>query len=1189
MKKITEPLLGFRELKEIADAMAGACYPIAVAGCVDSQEAHLIAELGRNSSCRFVVAENELRARKIYEDLSFFDENTVLYPSRDLLFYSADVASNQISLRRIETLEKLAAGEEVTIVAVFDVLMEKMIPPAEFAAHSFTINMSSIVETAAIREKLAGMGYENTGLVEIPGQFGVRGGIIDIYPLTAENPVRIELWGDEIDSIRSFNPDTQRSIENLESVTVFPAKEVLLPKNRIGDVVRAMRDEYTVHKKEFFGNRQAREERSRLRSMVERTKDELMTFGSADASENLINYFYDEPVSLIDYLPSDTTFFVQDPGRVMEVGSSFEETFVTSMSNRLEGGYILPGQVELLFHFQEVYDRLCREKLFLLSALGSGLADWNPRVQTSLNTRSIPSYNNSFPQLVKDLKAWKKKGYRILLLSSSGTRAKRLAENIRYNDLFAHYSSELDGDLVPGQVLVSRGRLSAGFEYPDLKLVVLTEKDIFKQKKKKKRKRESEYNSEKIRTLAEISVGDYVVHENYGLGIYRGIEQVTSDEVTSDYIRIEYDKGDGLLIPADKLDRIGKYSNLSGKQPKLNRLGGNEWERTKNKVRTQVEIAAKELIDLYASRESGEGYACGPDTLWQTEFEERFPYEETEDQLIAIEDTKKDMESPRIMDRLICGDVGYGKTEIAIRAAFKEVQESRQVVYLVPTTILAQQHYNTFRERMEDYPVEIAVLSRFCTPKEVREITKGLKEGTIDIVIGTHKVLSKSIRFRKLGLLIIDEEQRFGVRQKEKIKQLKKEVDVLTLTATPIPRTLHMSLSGIRDMSVLEVPPVDRRAIQTYVMEYNEELVREAIIRELARGGQVYYVYNRVSNIESVSARIQELVPDAVVDFAHGRMGERQLENIMEAFIDREIDVLVSTTIIETGLDIPNVNTMIVEDANRFGLAQLYQLRGRVGRSNRTAYAFFMYKRNTILKEQAEKRLKAIREFTDLGSGFKIAMRDLEIRGAGNLLGAQQSGHMEEIGYDLYTKMLSDAMREQQGKEPLQKSEGTSVDIRIDAYIPADYISNESQKLSWYKRIASVRTLEEAEDMIDELNDRYGDLPQAMNRLFEVALLRERAREACILAIEQKGLKLRFVMQPDVDIYVEKVPAFMDQYRGRMRYEEETAGDLLKQMFVYEPERLRRSEVLTMAGNVVDEIRGIVRREGQSEETDEKM
>ena len=715
--------------------------------------------------------------------------------------------------------------------------------------------------------------------------------------------------------------------------------------------------------------------------------------------------------------------------------------------------------------------------------------------------------------------------------------------------------------------MVASGRLGNGFEYPTLKFVVLSEKDIFKERKAKKPKKKSQYSGQKINSLSEISVGDYVVHEKYGLGIYRGMEKIESDGITKDYINIEYKDASNLFVPASQLELIQKYSNLSARKPKLNKLGGTEWEKAKSRVRSQVQIAAQDLVKLYAERQAKEGYAYGKDTVWQKEFEELFPYEETEDQLSAIEDTKRDMESHRIMDRLICGDVGYGKTEVAIRAAFKAVMDSKQVVYLVPTTILAQQHYNSFKERMEHYPVEIAMLSRFCTPKEQKRIFDGLKNGTIDIVIGTHKVLSKNIKYKNLGLLIIDEEQRFGVKQKEKIKQLKKDVDVLALSATPIPRTLHMSLAGIRDMSVLEVPPVDRRAIQTYVMEYNEELVREAIERELGRGGQVYYVYNRVNNIDEVAAGLQRLLPNATVEYAHGQMGERQLETIMSGFINKEIDVLVSTTIIETGLDIPNVNTMIIQDAQLFGLSQLYQLRGRVGRSNRTAYAFLMYRRNSILKEEAEKRLKAIREFTDLGSGFKIAMRDLEIRGAGNLLGAEQSGHMESVGYDLYCKMLNEAVLTMKGEQQEVDTFTTSIDLSIDAYIPETYIKSESEKLSWYKRIATIETQEESEDMIEEMTDRYGDTPAPLIRLMDVALLREEAHQAWLLSIEQKGSKILFTMNPRAKVRVEEIDGFLKQYRNKMKIKPEA-----NPVFVFESTGIPKKDLLAKVREIIGGI-----------------
>ena len=927
-----------------------------------------------------------------------------------------------------------------------------------------------------------------------------------------------------------------------------------------------MKEEYKKQE-EAFKKRKRFAEKERLRKMTVRTEEELLSFGTAEGSEALLSYFYEKTVSFLEYLPENTLFFIDEPHRVLEKGKTYEEEFFLCMQSRLEGGYVLPGQADLLFGYEEILSKVMVGPLILLSSVIQDYAFYKPKTTCDIEAKSIFSYNNSFDQLIKDLEHWKKQNYRILLLSSSTTRAKRLAENIKDYGLLAYFAADFDRTIAPGEIMVASGRLGNGFEYPTLKFVVLSEKDIFKERKAKKPKKKSQYSGQKINSLSEISVGDYVVHEKYGLGIYRGMEKIESDGITKDYINIEYKDASNLFVPASQLELIQKYSNLSARKPKLNKLGGTEWEKTKSRVRSQVQIAAQDLVKLYAERQAKEGYAYGKDTVWQKEFEELFPYEETEDQLSAIEDTKRDMESHRIMDRLICGDVGYGKTEVAIRAAFKAVMDSKQVVYLVPTTILAQQHYNSFKERMEHYPVEIAMLSRFCTPKEQKRIFDGLKNGTIDIVIGTHKVLSKNIKYKNLGLLIIDEEQRFGVKQKEKIKQLKKDVDVLALSATPIPRTLHMSLAGIRDMSVLEVPPVDRRAIQTYVMEYNEELVREAIERELGRGGQVYYVYNRVNNIDEVAAGLQRLLPNATVEYAHGQMGERQLETIMSGFINKEIDVLVSTTIIETGLDIPNVNTMIIQDAQLFGLSQLYQLRGRVGRSNRTAYAFLMYRRNSILKEEAEKRLKAIREFTDLGSGFKIAMRDLEIRGAGNLLGAEQSGHMESVGYDLYCKMLNEAVLTMKGEQQEVDTFTTSIDLSIDAYIPETYIKSESEKLSWYKRIATIETQEESEDMIEEMTDRYGDTPAPLIRLMDVALLREEAHQAWLLSIEQKGSKILFTMNPRAKVRVEEIDGFLKQYRNKMKIKPEA-----NPVFVFESTGIPKKDLLAKVREIIGEI-----------------
>ena len=752
-----------------------------------------------------------------------------------------------------------------------------------------------------------------------------------------------------------------------------------------------------------------------------------------------------------------------------------------------------------------------------------------------VDARNVSSYNNNFELLIKDLKDYKKKGYRVVILTASKTRAARLADDIRGYDIEAFSTDDESRVLKSGEILVTAGNVNKGFEYPFLKFAVITETDIFGKEKKRRKKKKTNYSGEKIQNFTDLNIGDYVVHENHGLGIYRGIEKIEVDKIAKDYIKIEYAAGGNLYILATQLDMIQKYSGADARKPKLNKLGTQEWNKTKTRVRGAVKDMAAELVKLYAARQEKEGYVYGSDTVWQSEFEEMFPYDETDDQFTAIEDTKKDMESPRIMDRLICGDVGYGKTEVAIRAAFKAVQDGKQVAFLVPTTILAQQHYNTFASRMKDFAVNVDMLSRFRTPAQQKKTIEQLKKGMVDIVIGTHRILSKDVQFKDLGLLIIDEEQRFGVAHKEKIKQLKNNIDVLTLSATPIPRTLHMSLVGIRDMSVLEEPPVDRLPIQTYIMEYDDEMIREAINRELARNGQVYYVYNRVNNIDEVAAHISKLVPDANVAFAHGQMSERTLEKIMLEFIEGEIDVLVSTTIIETGLDISNVNTMIIHDADNMGLSQLYQLRGRVGRSNRTSYAFLMYRRNKVLREVAEKRLKAIREFTELGSGIKIAMKDLEIRGAGNVLGAEQHGHMEAVGYDLYCKMLNEAVQMYKGIKKHEEFE-TTIDLNVDAFIPPAYIKNEFQKLNIYKRIAGIETEEECEDMQDELMDRYGDMPKAVLNLLAVALMKSEAHRAFITDVTANGKTLKLAMLKDAEVDVSRIGNLLETFKPRLKF-----------------------------------------------------
>jgi len=844
-------------------------------------------------------------------------------------------------------------------------------------------------------------------------------------------------------------------------------------------------------------------------------------------------------VSFLDYFPEeDTVIYLDEPERLKEKGATVEEEFRESMISRLEHGYLLPGQTGLLYPAREMLVRTQKSRTAYLTGLEQKLSGFTVNGRYSLSVKNVNSYQNGFELLIKDLTRWKREGYRVILLSASRTRSSRLASDLREYNLRAWCPDESreEVEVKPGEILVTYGNLHRGFEYPMIKFIVITEGDMFGVEKKKRKRKKTTYEGTKIQSFSDLSVGDYVVHEDHGLGIYRGIEKIEQDGVIKDYLKVEYGDGGNLYLPATRLDGIQKYAGSEAKKPKLNRLGGDQWNKTKTRVKGAVKEIARDLVQLYAARQDTQGFPYGPDTVWQKEFEEMFPYEETEDQLDAIDATKGDMESRKIMDRLICGDVGYGKTEIALRAAFKAVQDEKQVVYLVPTTILAQQHYNTFVQRMKDFPVRVDLMSRFRTPGQVKKTLEDLKRGLVDIVIGTHRVLSKDVQFKDLGLLIIDEEQRFGVAHKEKIKKLKENIDVLTLTATPIPRTLHMSLVGIRDMSVLEEPPVDRMPIQTYVMEYNDEMVREAINRELYRGGQVYYVYNRVSNIDEVANHIASLVPEASVTFAHGQMHEHELERIMFDFVNGEIDVLVCTTIIETGLDIPNANTMIIQDADRMGLSQLYQLRGRVGRSSRTSYAFLMYRRDKMLREEAEKRLQAIREFTELGSGIKIAMRDLEIRGAGNVLGAEQHGHMEAVGYDLYCKLLNQAVLELKGQRREEDTYETVVDCDIDAYIPTSYIKNEYQKLDIYKRISSIENEDEHMDMQDELMDRFGDIPKPVENLLHVAAIKALAHGAYVTEVNINSQEIRLTMYQKAKLNVAGIPAMVERYRGDLKF-----------------------------------------------------
>lgn len=1136
METLRAPVMASEDFQKIEEAVIERDTPVAVYGVDDLGRALMASALGRKCKRRLIITYSEEQAKRLYENYRFFDKQVYLYPAKDALFYSADVHSNTIVRRRLEILRQFAEGQSITVILTVDALLDKLPALSELKSNRYLISKDSTVHMTALKRRLSELGYEKKDWVDTPGQFAVRGGIIDIFPLTEDCPYRIELFGDDVDSIRSFDVESQRSIENVQDLLIYPASEMVLSEERLSRGLKALTKEHKAFAAKLKAERKT-ESYARINREIAQIKEALTEFHGAMGVDSLIEYFYENTVSFLDYFKEDSMVFIDDNAKVRERGKQCYQEFAVSMESRLEGGYILPGQAGVLFDATYIYEKLAAMQHTVQFSLLQRDSGYLPGTACyPFLMKSMASYDGRLQDLIRDMQKWRDRDYRQLVISPSATRGRRLADNFEREGIIAFFSQDKKRILAPREVMVTTGHLQTGFILEQAKLIVISESNIVNQKAANKSRRKARrYSGEQIHSFSDLSIGDYVVHEQYGLGIYRGIETITVDEIEKDYISIEYAGDSKLYILCSQLDCIQKYASASDSPPKLNKLGGSEWGRTKEKVQGQIEQVAHELVELYAIRQEKQGYAFSKDTVWQKEFEELFPYEETEDQLHAIADTKQDMESTRIMDRLICGDVGYGKTEIAIRAAFKAVLDSKQVVYLVPTTILAQQHYNLFVERMRDFPVRVRMLSRFCTPAMIKDTLRGLASGEVDIVIGTHRLLSKDVGFKNLGLLIIDEEQRFGVTHKEKIKQLRKDVDVLTLTATPIPRTLHMSLIGIRDMSVLEEAPMDRRAVQTYVLEYNPELVKEAVTRELARNGQVFYVYNRVSTIDMVTAELQEMLPQARIAFAHGQMRERELENIMMDFIQGRIDVLVSTTIIETGLDISNVNTMIIHDADKFGLSQLYQLRGRIGRANRSSYAFLMYKRDKQITEVAEKRLNAIREFTDLGSGFKIAMRDLEIRGAGNLLGKEQSGHMAAVGYDLYCKMLNEEVMRQKGLFVEEEQFETTVDLPFDAMIPSAYVKNEFIKLGLYKRIAGIETREDYEEMADELIDRFGDMPRETDNLLEIALLKSLAHRAYVTEVSMKGEQLTLEMYPKAPLQTDRLSGFLEKQKNRVK------------------------------------------------------
>lgn len=1127
LKGVLEPLEKSIEFKNIENAIKGKKYPIGIYGISESGRGYIIDSIFENIDKPIVVVtQSDIEAKNLYEDLILYTNEVYYFPAKEVVFYNIDAISGDLRWARLKVINEVLNKKKKIVVTSIDAFASKYTPHNLFIEYSMELKENSEVDFKEISKKLVQSGYERVEMVDGKGQFSLRGGILDVFPTCSSYPYRIELFGDEIESIRTFNIESQRSIERVKSVNIFPAKEIILSSESLEYGREKLKSEF----KKIEDNDKDSERIEKLKTILNKNLELLEETSSFETIDSYLNYFSEKTESLFDYF-SDYYFILDNvqrcEGKIESTYIEFEENF-TAFSQR---GDIFPGQGELLFDKEEIMNLFQDQKIIFLEALKKNSEWLGPSSEININQLTLTSYQGQLDLLIDDILKKKNEDYKILILSGTRARGERLVDTLRERGIESSYR-DLVEEIKFGEVVITFGNQLKGFEYPKYKICVISDKEVFGEAKRKlkSKNKSNKKGIAKIKSFAELKPGDYVVHANHGIGVYKGIKQIDVSGHKRDYLDIVYDKGDKLYVPVDQLDLIQKYVGSEGKFPKINKLGGSEWQKAKAKARKSINEIAEDLVKLYATRATVKGYKFAKDTQWQKQFEDEFPYEETPDQLTSLEEIKCDMESDKPMDRLLCGDVGYGKTEVALRAAFKCVMDGKQVAFLVPTTILAEQHYKNMKNRFSDFPIKVDMVSRFRTTKQQKDTLQRLKEGNVDILIGTHRIVSKDIQFKDLGLLIIDEEQRFGVKQKEKIKNLKKNVDVLTLSATPIPRTLHMSLTGVRDISVIETPPEERYPVQTYVVEQNDQLIRDAIIREIGRDGQVYFVYNRVENIESMAKYVQELVPEARVGIAHGQMAERELEKEMIDFMSGEHNVLICTTIIETGMDIQNVNTIIVYDSDKMGLSQLYQLRGRVGRSNRIAYAYLLYTKDKVLTEVAEKRLKALRDFTELGSGFKIAMRDLEIRGAGNMMGSSQHGHMATIGYDLYCRMLEDTIKLIKGeisKEPVE----TTVDIKVDAFISENYIEDEIQKIEIYKKIAAIENIDDYDDIEEELQDRYSKIPESVHNLMDIAYIKNKAKAVFIEEIKETPKEIIFKFAEGENQYYELYVNLVKKYK----------------------------------------------------------
>ncbi len=1131
----------------------------AVTGIGQINRSHLIAALRRDTSRPLVIlCQDDMAAKRLQEELrAFLSETAPVLPNRELTLYNNAVVSRGWEQKRLRQFYDLQQGKTALQIMSWEALSQRTVPPGILRSAAFCLKVGENYQMDTLLARLTDAGYSRCAMVEGSGQFAVRGGILDIYSPAADRPFRAEFFGDELDTMGYFDPDTQRRTENVDEVTVLPVGETqpMLHPGSVEGLCNEIRSLIARQKRRKNPN-------ETLISTLEKDLEKYENGLQNPASDRYMALIYPSFSTAMDHIPDNAIIVICDQSNLHRAARTRTEEMGLQLDSLLQGGLIAGELCDYVCQWED-FTRSLRDRtvVYLDTFAGSSYPeDCPPKQLLPVVAKQLPSYGGSLETAAADLSHYQKMDFSSLVLCGSRRRAELLQEMLSSKGLSAMLCIPLTTLPQPGQILLSDGSIPFGMEYPTVKLAVLTEGQLISRSEPKRKTKKSATNRQKLNSFTDLTPGDLVVHENYGIGRFVAMEQLRVDGAVKDYIKIAYQGSDTLFVPATQLDLVSKYigGGEDNGNVRLNKIGTDAWQKTKTKARKAAKDMAGELIQLYAARKRQEGFAFAADPPWQREFEDNFPYPETDDQLRCISEIKNDMEAPTPMDRLLCGDVGFGKTEVALRAVMKAVMDGKQVAILVPTTVLAQQHYQTAIARFRGFPVNIDMLSRFRTPTEQKKTLQKLQTGLVDIVIGTHKLLQKSVQFKDLGLLIVDEEQRFGVSHKERLKEISKGVDVLTLSATPIPRTLNMALSGIRDMSTIEQPPADRYPVQTFVMEHSNAIIDDAIRREIERGGQVYYLHNRVETIDQCAAALKKRIPGLSIGVAHGKMTEDALGDVMHAMADGALQVLVCTTIIETGLDIPNVNTLIIENADRFGLSQLHQLRGRVGRSTRHAYAYFTYKPEKVLTEVAEKRLTAIRDFAEFGSGFKIAMRDLEIRGAGNLLGAEQSGHMMSVGYDMYLKLLDEAVLEQRGEKP--KEPDCTADLNVTANVDKDYVSRGEERMDLYRRMAAIREQADADDLLDEIIDRYGDPPKGVLNLIDIALLRANARKVSITDIRQKAGDVLFTLS---ELNLEAISALCaeTEYKNRVQFIASAKQPTLRLKLASGVDSLRQSKV----------------------------